>query len=160
MKNVKLAMIRKDESEGCPLGLGIPQACQHIGEAAKKMAPLSILEDLTPGERQQIQAANVELAHWQADGQPCPYAGKIMAAQQAVECNYEDLHAGTAEKGALVGSPFFYRHYSGVGMDGLYSFPLGYYTDNSVDRNNNQNRWSLESPAAINNSEYLKKGIV
>ena len=78
-------------------------------------------------------------------GGRCVFAGKIFNDKDAVECNWETNVSGTEEGPALMGSPFYYRHFSGTGLDGLYNYPLGYYTDNSIDRGMYYGMYSIES---------------
>ncbi len=149
-KIVKLAVIRSDEDAPCPFGLAIPYGCRNAGELIRKMAPLDTLgEEATKDEKVQIEKANNHLFLWKNDGHRCVYAGKLFKSKDVVECNWSANTAGSVERGVLVGSPFYYKHFSGIGLDGLYTYPLGYYTDNSIDRGMYYGMYSLESIGGI-----------
>ena len=51
----KLAMIRKDDEDGCPFGLGIPHACQTVGELVDRMAPLDSLGDESSEDEKELE---------------------------------------------------------------------------------------------------------
>ena len=145
-KLLKLAVIRSDGEEGCPFGLPIPYGCKRAGKIIARMAPLDALgEDSSDEERAAIAKANRHLLMWDKseDGGRCAFAGKIFKDKNAVECGW-DAH-GIPGGSGLRGSPFYYRHFSGTGLDGLYVYPLGYYTDNSIDRGMYYGMYSLES---------------
>jgi len=148
-KIFKLAVIRSDKQDECPFGLGVPFGCQKAGELIARMAPLDALgDDADEEEKRTIADANRRLLMWMLSeeaGGRCAFAGKIFKEKDAVECNWETSVSGTEEGAALLGSPFYYRHFSGTGLDGLYSYPLGYYTDNSIDRGMYYGMYSLES---------------
>ena len=157
-KVVKLAVIRKEDADPCPFGLSIPFGCKHAGETIDKMAPLSIAgEDATLEEREKIAKANKKFYTWQLMNstekpKPCKYAASIMDNQGAVDCNYSDTAPGV--KGApILGSPFYSRVMSGVGLDGLYSVPLGYYADFNISRNLYYGIYSIQANA---NPELVK----
>lgn len=144
----KLAVIRSNTTEACPFGLPISYACKSVGELIYKMAPLDMLgPDSSDEEKQEIAEANKHLLRWKASGQRCPFAGKLFEERpKVVECSWGD-NAHETGGGALKGSPFFWRMFSGTGLDGLYTYPLGYYTDNSIDRGLYYGPFSIESIA-------------
>ncbi len=141
----KLAVIRSNDEDSCPFGLPIPHGCRMAGDLITHMAPLDILEDMSDEEKSEIIRANKHLLKWKCPKERCAYAGKLFKNKDVVECNWGASDEGTAQRGALVGSPFYYKHYSGIGLDGLYSYPLGYYTDNSIDRGMYYGMYSIES---------------
>ena len=141
----KLAVIRSNEEHSCPFGLSIPYGCKCVGELIVHMAPLEILEDMSDEEKAEIARANKHLLMWKSPELRCIYAGKLFKDKEVVECNWNANDEGTSQRGALVGSPFYYKHFSGIGLDGLYSYPLGYYTDNSIDRGMYYGMYSIES---------------
>lgn len=148
-KIVKLAMIRKDNEDACPFGLSIPFGCKSAGELVDKMAPITVMgEDSTEEEKQSIIAANNHLLKWKSPGTPCKYADKIIGSKDAVECDWGTNTAGEAGGAALEGSPWYYKHFSGIGLDGLYSYPLGYFSDDSIDRGMYTGMFSIESVAS------------
>lgn len=150
-KIVKLAMIRKDEEDGCPFGLSIPLGCKNVGELINKMAPLDVMgEDTTEEERQAIRNANYHLLKWKSPGSPCKYADKIITSKNSVECDFGTNTAGDAGVTALEGSPWYYHEFSGVGLDGLYTFPRGVYQDASIDNGQHEfGQYSVESIASV-----------
>ncbi|KKN74483.1 hypothetical protein LCGC14_0390000 [marine sediment metagenome] len=152
-KIVKLAVIRSNDDTPCPFGLSIPYACRSAGELITQMAPVDVLEDMTEEEKALIEKANKHLLMWKNPETRCIYAGKLFKDNDVVECNWLASDAGTSQRGALVGSPFYYKHYSGIGLDGLYSYPLGYYTDNSIDRGMYYGMYSLESAGSKEDDE-------
>ncbi len=157
-KIIKLAVIRSDESEPCPFGLSIPFGCKNVGSIILKMAPLDILgEDADEEEQVEIAEANNHLFRWKNPQARCRYAGKVFPQNDVVECNWNTNTMGMQEQGVLRGSPFFYRHFSGIGLDGIFTYPLGYYTDNSIDRGMYQGMYSIES-TGTNEEDEKKKG--
>ena len=158
-KIIKLAIIRSDDSEPCPFGLSIPFGCKNAGNIIRKMAPLDILGDDTEEEEQaEIAEANNHLLRWKNPQMRCRYAGKVFPKNDVVECNWDTNTMGVQEQGVLRGSPFFYRHFSGIGLDGVFTYPLGYYTDNSIDRGMYQGMYSIESTGQIKN-DHIKKDM-
>ncbi len=149
-KLVKLAVIRSNDNTSCPFGLSIPFACSTVGDLITRMAPMDVLEDMSEKEKALIVKANKHLLMWKNPEARCLYAGKLFKDRGVVECNWLAGDAGTTQRGALVGSPFYYKHYSGIGLDGLYSYPLGYYTDNSIDRGMYYGFYSIESTGSKN----------
>lgn len=142
-KIIKLAIIRKDSEDSCPFGLGITEGCKNAGKLIIKMAPADALgEDVTKEEKDAIFEANRKLYRWGSCGDRCTYAGKIMKAQGAVECNFRSNAPGITEKG-LLGAPFYSKVYNNLGLDGLYSYPLGYYADHNISRNLYYGAYSL-----------------
>lgn len=159
----KLAMIRKNEADPCPFGLDIPLGCANVGDLITKMGPLSLLGmDADDEEKSELIKANRKLFNWQAPGSPCLYAGNILAEKtKAVECNWGETDEGDKEA-ALVGSPNYFKNFSGNGLDGTFTFPLGYYSDNSIDRGIYYGGFSIESIAEellnSHNGKSLIKG--
>jgi hypothetical protein len=152
-KLVKLAVIRSDTEARCPFGLSIPDGCSKVGPAIRQMAPLDTLgEDASDEEKAEITAANNDVFMWLASGERCPYAAKLFEDKDVVECSW----AAEEGEGSPVGSPFYYKHFSGIGLDGLYSYPTGYYTDNSIDRGMYYGMYSIESTGE-KNIEHIKK---
>ena len=142
-KIVKLAVIRKDSQDPCPFGLRITNGCRNAGELITKMAPLDAMgPEATKKERKAILKANRRLYMWNSEGGRCSYAGKIMNEQGAVECNFRSNAPGITEKGIL-GAPFYSKVYNNIGLDGIYSYPLGYYADNNISRNLYYGMYSL-----------------
>jgi hypothetical protein len=159
----KLAVIRDNKDESCPFGLPISWACSNIGGFIHKMALLDVMgSDSTPEEKKQIAAANQKLMSWalmMGGEQPkrCFYAGMLFPEKpDKVECNFGDTAAGIDEKNVLLGSPFYSKIFSGIGLDGMYSYPLGFYADKNISRNLFYGIYSIQGS---NKYELIKKAI-
>lgn len=150
----KLAVIRSGKS--CPFGLLIPGGCKNAGKIVRHMSPLNILKDITPEEQAEIAKANNHLLNWKSPCERCMYAGVIFKDKLVVECNWSENDAGSQQQGSLIGSPFYYKMFSGTGLDGLFSYPLGYYTDNSIDRGIYMGPYSIENIGENKNKEIKK----
>lgn len=139
-RHLKIANIRKNEDTPCPFGLPIPFGCQYAGEHIKRMAPFETMgKEVSEEEREMIGAANTKLLAWSLlrdseKPKQCPYAGHIIEQNDAVECNFEDSAPGQGAGQALTAAPFYSKVFSG-GMNGLYTYPAGYYSDYNVSRN-------------------------
>ena len=156
---VKQAVLRTDDECPCPFGLCIGEgACKLVGSLVTKMAPINVLGDESSDEEmEEIAEANKYLYKWQCPGTKCVYAEKIFqdnGEDHIVQCFFGE-DKGLGDGNAIVGSPFYYNHFSGVGMDGLYSYPLGFYSEQPVDRT--VGTYSLENPNA---SEDAKDKII
>lgn len=140
-KLVKLAVIRTNEEQSCPFGLPVPFGCKYAGGVINRMAPLSALgDDPKPSEKKKVSDANVKVLAYTLMGSSeepskCDYAAHIFDKKEAVECNYEDTAPGEGQKGALLGAPFYDQIFAGVGLNGLFSYPIGYYADYNISRN-------------------------
>ncbi len=145
-KIVKLAIIRKNEADPCPFSLDIPFACQQAGDLVTRMSPITTDDP----EALAIATSNQHLFLWKRPGTRCQFAGKILEPKtQAVECDWGSTAPGESNGSAIVGSPWYTKHFSGVGLDGVYTFPLGYYADNSIDRGMYYGMYSIESIASV-----------
>ena len=65
----------------------------------------------------------------------CPYAAKVFEKLDASECNYYDTAPGQGQESALLGSPFYSQIFAGLGLNGLFTYPIGYYADYNISRN-------------------------
>ena len=160
MSNInKKAALRTDDDCQCPFGLSISAgSCRLVGDIINKMAPLNILGDQSSDEEiEELSKANHYLYKWQCPGTKCIFAGAIFLGEdgktdETVQCTWgED---GLGDGSAIVGSPYYWNHFSGIGMDGLYSFPLGFYSQAPVTPF--YGSYSLENPHA---SEDYKENI-
>lgn len=139
-KILKLSEIRKNDHESCPFGLPIPFGCNCAGKNIKRMSPLDIMgKDSSSDEKNMIGNANTKLLAWNLlrdTEKPahCPYAGHILEEQQAVECNYNDSAPGEGSAQALQAAPFYSKIFNGS-VNGLFTYPMGYYTDYNLSRN-------------------------
>lgn len=147
-KIVKLAVIRKDAESPCPFGLTIPMGCSIAGEIIDKMAPLSVLgQSATEDEKQKLIAANSRVLVWtlMQDGtQPahCKYAAKIFEQKNGVDCSYSDTAAGEEGGAALIGSPSY-----GNQFNGMFSAPIGYFSEFNGMRNSFYGIYSIQGSA-------------
>lgn len=137
-KHVKLAVIRDNEADMCPFALNVPWACHHAGEHVQRMMPIDKLQDAE--EKEAFAKANNRLLTWSlmqetTEPQRCFYLAKAFPDKDKVDCSYGDTAAGVQQSGSLLGSPMYAKHFTGVGLDGLYSIPLAYYSDGNISRN-------------------------
>lgn len=139
-KRLKIASIRKNEDEACPFGLPIPFGCKCSGKFVERMAPVDIMgDDSTEDEKEAIGKANTNLLAWNLLRDPeepvqCPYVGHLLEKYDGVECNYDDTTPGEGPGQALTAAPFYSKIFSGM-INGLYTYPIGYYSDYNVSRN-------------------------
>ena len=141
--------IRKNDMDPCPFGLSIPFACSKAGDCIRKLAPEKALGDeAEDNEKSALARANRKMLSWcLMQGETpkrCVYAAKVFPDQRAVECNFEDTAPGVGEKASLVGAPFYSQIFSGIAMNGLYSYPIGYYADYNITRNLAYGLYSLQ----------------
>jgi hypothetical protein len=160
-KIVKLAVIRKNDDTPCPFGLSIPFACNNAGKVIERMAPLDILgPEASDEDKQTLGKANLRLLVWTLmSGQEparCTYASHVFPDKSAVDCNYGDTAPGQTQSSALLGSPFYSQLFTGISLDGLYSYPLGFYGDYNISRNLFYGLYSLQGHTKIP-KEQLKK---
>lgn len=157
---VKQATLRTDDDVPCLFGLRISGgACRLVGSLIEKMAPINCLGDESSDEEEkEIAEANQYLYKWQCPGTKCIYADKVFDGN-IVQCTYGDGEAqGLKDNGnALQGSPYFWKEFSGIGMDGLFSGPLGYFQDAPIQPF--YGMYSLENPraASVDDKDKIKK---
>ena len=151
-KIVRLAVVRKNDADPCPFGLSIPFGCKYAGDIVDKMAPLKIVgEDGTDEDKERVRKANKKLLTWRLmesaeETKQCKYASNIVKDKDAVVCNYEDTAPGVGPA-PFLGSPFYSRVMSGIALDGLYSYPIGYYADYNISRNLFYGTYSIQGSA-------------
>lgn len=117
--------IRQNDGDRCPFGLPIPQACENVGPAIERMAP--------ENDSEKIGKANRIVYVYHKTCEKCPYADKILKKFGKVDCDFGDT--GEGEKSVpLAGSPV-YPNTFGSGIQGLYGYPLGWYSDSNQSRN-------------------------
>jgi hypothetical protein len=139
MKN-KSAEIRKNISSHCPFGLPIPFGCKHAGNCILKMAPTNILgKETSEYQVKNIGSANTKLLatnllNSTVKPKQCEYAGKILEQNDAVECSYNDSHPKEHVTKALTTSPFYPSLFN-TSIQGLFTVPLGLYSDYNISRN-------------------------
>jgi len=129
----------EDKGKKCPFGLPIALACRHAGESVTHMCPL----EATPEkERERVALANKRVYLYHKDDRRCLYAVNVFDEAKAVNCDFGDVAQGMGGP-AFAGSPLYSQTFSGVGLDGLYAFPMGFYADNNESRNLFQGLFSL-----------------
>ncbi|MDX1471911.1 MAG: hypothetical protein R3213_10475, partial [Flavobacteriaceae bacterium] len=130
--NKKLAIIRGDEVRECPFGLPIVDACKHAGDSIGRMAPMDVAKE--DSEKENLKKANRLVYLYNKTGKPCPFADKVLDNHDKVDCDYGDVGQGEKSTG-LRGSPLYPSTFHGIGYDGMYGYPLGFYADNNESRN-------------------------
>jgi len=125
MSKCKKATIRGKNVRDCPFGLPIPEACGNAGDAIHRMAP---------AEEDRVKRANRLVYAYHKGCKGCPYADKVLEEHGKVDCDFGDTAAGKRTP-ALKGSPLYPKTFHGIGLDGLYGYPLGFYADNNESRN-------------------------
>lgn len=133
---VKEANIRGLNVRSCPFGLPIPEACNNAGDSVKRMAPIDIDKDpeIEKEEDRDLAKANRLVYAYHKECKKCPYADKILEEQKKVDCDFGDTAEGFGSA-PFIGSPLYPQTFSGIGLDGLYGYPLGFYADNNESRN-------------------------
>jgi len=126
---VSEAVIRGNDVRMCPFGLPIPEACKNAGGCVDRMAPIEDQEELDD-----ITKANKIVYVYSKEHRKCKYADKILEEHAKVDCDFGDTAAGKRSP-ALKGSPLYPSTFHGIGLDGLYGYPLGFYADNNESRN-------------------------
>ncbi len=154
---VKQAILRTDEDIPCPFGLCISRnSCRLVGGLIEKMAPVNCLGDKSSDEEEkEIAEANQYLYKWQCPGTKCLYADKVFDG--ITQCTFGDGEAQGLKDTGLMGSPFYWRQFSGIGVDGLYAYPLGFYAEAPITPF--YGMYSLENPraASIDEKDKIKK---
>jgi hypothetical protein len=137
---IKIAEIRKNDTNPCPFGLPIPFGCKCSGNCIKNMSPLNAMgKDVSDYESKMIGEANTKLLAWnllRSTIEPikCIYAGNLLNTHDAVECNFNDSAPGQDATDALMTAPFYTKIFNSS-IQGLYTFPVGLYSDYNVSRN-------------------------
>lgn len=131
----KLAIIRSNDDLRCPFGLNISQDCKTVGELIHKMQPIP--ESASNETRTQIAEQNKELLENSLEeAARCPFASKLFPNKpHFVDCDFGDTAAGLSHDVSFVGSPYYSQIFNGIGMGGLYNYPLTYQTDGQEYRN-------------------------
>lgn len=158
----KCAFIRsdKDGHKRCPFGLPIDQACKNAGDSVRNMMPLEAVDE---EKREKTEKANKRVYVYTRTNKRCPYAAAIVDKMDAVNCNYGDHAEGTPMTHALIGSPLYPQTFSGIGLEGLHAFPLGFYADNNTSRNLFTGIFSLvgeAAPSIIKNAVQTKNSTI
>lgn len=151
----KLAFIRSDVkgTKRCPFGLPITEACSNAGDATSHMCPLAFV---SKDKQEQTKKANARVYVYHKTGDRCIYAANVMEDHRAVNCDFGDTAAGMKSP-AFVGSPLYAQTFAGIGLDGLYAFPLGFYADNNQSRNLFEGLFSL---IGSDSPDIIKEGIL
>jgi hypothetical protein len=136
----KTCWIRGEQKEKrCPFGLPITLACHNAGDSVTHMCPVEVM---SKDKRDRIILANKRIYLYHKTDQRCLYAVNVMDEVRAVNCDFGDVGQGMGGP-AFSGSPLYAQTFSGIGLDGLYAFPMGFYADNNESRNLFQGLFSL-----------------
>jgi hypothetical protein len=131
--STKQATIRGDCGKPCPFGLTIPNACRSVGDAILRMTPIEELND--EAAKDKYAKSNKIVYAYCKEHKPCKFADKIMDDKfHKVDCDYGDNAQGMKSPD-WQGSPLYPQTFQGIGLNGLYGYPLGWYGDNSASRN-------------------------
>lgn len=130
MASLKTAVIRGNNIRPCPFGLPVPQACMNAGKSVERMAPM---EDEEEPDKSVGKANRVVYAYYK-DCTECPFADKVVESKEAVDCDFGDTGEGQSDA-PFRGSPLYPQTFHGLGLSGLYGYPLGFYSDNNHSRN-------------------------
>jgi hypothetical protein len=153
MSKILKSWIRSNKDRGCPFGLPISESCKNAGNSAMHMCPL---ESISPNKQDRVMRANGRVYLYYKTGDRCVYAANIIDDKNVVNCDFGDTGAGLNVP-AMSGSPLYAQTFAGIGLDGLYAFPLGFYADNNESRNLFQGLFSLVGAKAyqlIKNADY------
>jgi hypothetical protein len=96
------------------------------------MAPIGEVKDDEHKER--LKKANSLVYIHHKTGKKCQFADKILEKYQKVDCDFGDTGQGQPHV-PYRGSPLYPQTFQGIGLDGLYGYPLGFYADNNESRN-------------------------
>jgi hypothetical protein len=137
----RCAWIKSDKDGGgnCPFGLPITEGCQFAGDSVSHMCPL---KTISKDKQESVEKANKRVYIYYKTNTRCMYAANVIEEQKVVNCDFGDTAAGMSMP-AFSGSPLYSQTFAGVGLDGLYAFPLGFYSDNNESRNLFQGLFSL-----------------
>jgi hypothetical protein len=89
---------------------------------------------MAPSQDEEIIKANRLVYAYDKDCSKCPFADKILDKHGKVDCDYGDTGQGMPSS-SFRGSPLYPHTFHGIGLDGLYGYPLGFYADNNESRN-------------------------
>lgn len=143
-KNLHLKVIRDNNERICPYGFPIPFGCHKAGK---------LVESLKPATSQEIANENIEILNKYAPNEKCFYADKIIDKTNKVVCKFPEEQDKIE---MTTGSPLYYKPMSGTLMTGLMTFPLGYYNDNSLERNYYYGYYSMESVSSEDFNQIRK----
>ena len=95
---------------------------------------MSPLDDLDEEEAKNIARANKLVYAYYKTEKRCPYNDKVLEEHDKVDCDFGDTADGMRGT-PFRGSPLYPQTFQGIGLDGLYGYPLGFYADNNESRN-------------------------
>lgn len=150
---LKKSWIRSDKEvfdKRCPFGLPIIEGCKNAGSSVTYMCPLNYVTD---EQKEKIEKTNKRAYIYYKDNNSCIYAANIINNLNSVNCNFGDTAQGM-HMPALEGSPLYVQSF-GLGVGGLYGFPLGMYGGADESRNLFQGLFSLVG--STNYNMCLKK---
>lgn len=127
----KIATIRGEGVRSCPFGLPMTEACENAGDAIHRLTPL---KEVSKDKREEMDRTNKIVYAYHKEGKRCPYADDILKEHNKVNCDFGAIGEGVRSP-PITGSPLYPTTFRGVGLDSLYSKPLGFYADNEASRN-------------------------
>ena len=148
----KNSWIRTEEDRKCPFGLPIISACKNAGNSVANMCPL---KEVDKEKFENVEIANKRIYIYYKTNNRCLYASNIMEKHNAVNCDFGDTAAGMKTP-TFEGSPMYVQTFTGVGLNGFYAFPLGFYADYAASRNLFQGLFSL---LGSETNEIIKIGV-
>lgn len=144
----KCCNIRSEKNTKCPFGLPINTACKNVGMAVKIMGAIENEDD-------ELRNANLKIYLYYKNGKECPFAVNIMD-NGAVNCNFDDSASGFKNP-LFEGSSLYPQTFTGINVDNLYGYPLGFSNEGDVSRNIPYGILSLVG--TTNNFELIKNSV-
>ena len=152
-KNLKEAWIRTKHGKKCPFGLSIIKGCKCAGSTTSFMCPL---EDVEEDRQDKIKKMNQRVLIYYSENKKCLYNNGVDEGLNSVNCSYGDNAQGMNVP-SFEGSSLYVNSFTGLGLDGLNAYPLGFYADNAVSRNLFQGLFSLVGEMK---NKIIKKAIM
>lgn len=129
---IKLAVIRENEGDDqCPYSLPISYACNNVGEAIDQMYPLSHLDkDASDEEKENLKEANLRILSHNKTNTKCKYAAHLFKDKpNFVDCAFNETNESILPSATILGAPSYSQLLSSIGIDGLFSYPLGAFVE-------------------------------
>lgn len=142
-----LKVIRDNQQSICPFGFNIPFGCNNAGDLVFYLKPASSEIEIK-NNQQALEKYNPQ--------EKCPFADQILDIKNKVICKFPEDQKKIEMP---AGSPLYQKPMSGTLMTGLMTFPLGYYNDNSIDKNYYYGYYSMESLSEYNDDIINKTAI-
>lgn len=129
----KLAVLRSDIDNVCPFGLSITTDCQNAGNSVFDM---EMIVGNSKDNARSIINSNRKILAQNSENKQCIYAMHLFEKHpNIVDCNATDTAAGISNTTTFNGSPYYSQIGEGLGMGGLYNYPLDNQSDGFGQRN-------------------------